>query len=147
PGGAWSGSVVSDGKSRRKIGLLALARRHLADTVFQPCEPSRRDPFPRCPASGRGATSDNSASRDARGGPRSFCWFFRAGVAELADAPDSKSGTRKGLRVRVPPPAVPFISAFRGGSASCTDLLRSVRLHSLVRLARTGEGSKGQHRI
>ena len=28
-----------------------------------------------------------------------------AGVAELADAPDSKSGGRKALRVRVPPPA------------------------------------------
>ena len=27
-----------------------------------------------------------------------------AGVAELADALDSKSGTRKGVGVRVPPP-------------------------------------------
>ena len=28
-----------------------------------------------------------------------------AGVAELADAPDSGSGARKGVRVRLPPPA------------------------------------------
>ena len=30
-----------------------------------------------------------------------------AGVVELVDAPDSKSGARNGVRVRVPPPA-PF---------------------------------------
>lgn len=29
-----------------------------------------------------------------------------AEVAELADAPDSKSGARKGMRVRLPPSAV-----------------------------------------
>jgi hypothetical protein len=28
-----------------------------------------------------------------------------AGVVELVDAPDSKSGARDGVRVRVPPPA------------------------------------------
>lgn len=28
-----------------------------------------------------------------------------AGVVELVDAPDSKSGARNGVRVRVPPPA------------------------------------------
>ena len=28
-----------------------------------------------------------------------------AGVMELVDAPDSKSGARKGVRVRFPPPA------------------------------------------
>ena len=31
--------------------------------------------------------------------------FGRAEVAELADAPDSKSGARKGVWVRVPPSA------------------------------------------
>lgn len=30
---------------------------------------------------------------------------FVAGVVELVDAPDSKSGAREGVRVRVPPPA------------------------------------------
>jgi hypothetical protein len=35
-----------------------------------------------------------------------------AGVAELAYAQDLKSCTRKGLRVRVPPPAFLFNSLF-----------------------------------
>jgi hypothetical protein len=35
---------------------------------------------------------------------------MNAGVAELADAPDSKSGGRKAVWVRFPPPA-PFFSA------------------------------------
>lgn len=36
-----------------------------------------------------------------------------AGVAELADAPDSKSGSRKGVWVRLPP-SVPFFSESSG---------------------------------
>ena len=113
PGGTWSGSVVNDGKSRRKIGLLALARRHLADTVFPALRTLPAGSDSRCPASGAERHPTNSASRGARRWPRSFCRFFRAGVAELADAPDSKSGTRKGLRVRVPPPAIPSRSHVR----------------------------------
>ena len=35
------------------------------------------------------------------------CVNLRAGVAELADAPDSKSGGRKAVWVRFPPPAPP----------------------------------------
>ena len=45
--------------------------------------------------------------RDAHG--RYTTWLGRfpqpAGVVELVDAPDSKSGARDGVRVRVPPPA------------------------------------------
>ena len=33
--------------------------------------------------------------------------LFNAGVAELADASDSKSDSRKGVWVRVPPPVLP----------------------------------------
>ena len=45
----------------------------------------------------------NSASECRPIGP--YATINAAGVAELADAPDSKSGARKGVWVRVPPPA------------------------------------------
>jgi LmbE family N-acetylglucosaminyl deacetylase len=40
-----------------------------------------------------------------RAGGMAYSARFSAGVAELADAPDSKSGSRKGVWVRSPPPA------------------------------------------
>src|SRR5260370_13330465 len=42
---------------------------------------------------------------------------FRAEVAELADAPDSKSGARKGVWVRVPPSASPERGRAEGATA------------------------------
>lgn len=41
-------------------------------------------------------------SQDSAGSSPAAC-TTHARVAELADAPDSKSGSRKGVRVRVPP--------------------------------------------
>src|SRR4029077_15532884 len=41
-------------------------------------------------------------------GPRILSLPFNAGVAELADALDSKSSDRKIVWVRAPPPALPF---------------------------------------
>jgi hypothetical protein len=40
-----------------------------------------------------------------------------AGVVELVDAPDSKSGARNGVRVRVPPPAPLSAAASQGNRA------------------------------
>jgi hypothetical protein len=50
--------------------------------------------------------------------------FAAAGVAELADALDSKSSTRKGVWVRAPPPA-PLL---RPSASSVRDLCQIFRL-------------------
>jgi hypothetical protein len=47
-----------------------------------------------------------------RGGPRLVPFREQAEVAELADAPDSKSGSLRGVWVRFPPSAL----AFQGNS-------------------------------
>ncbi len=54
---------------------------------------------------------------------------LRAGVMELVDVPDSKSGVREDVRVRVPPPAPEF---FKGGVNQVTGDALKALTHSVV---------------
>ena len=51
-----------------------------------------------------------------------------AGVVELVDAPDSKSGARNGVRVRVPPPA-PALNDWNTASRSKAQALTGIGLN------------------
>jgi hypothetical protein len=67
----------------------------------------------------RGCATDGAALATffTRGSFPLYCMIFPAGVAELADATDSKSVSRKGVWVRPPPPAL-FLGITTGGGES-----------------------------
>ena len=88
--GDWSGHGRQCAEERSSFNRAALATASWAAT-----------PRSKAASSFFGCTGEQRRGRAANA-----LIYLQAGVAELADAPDSKSGARKSVWVRVPPPAV-----------------------------------------
>src|SRR5712664_1953104 len=95
--------------------------------VFRPCPPV--------------ATGSGASLRAQDAGGRAVYHARQAEVAELADAPDSKSGARKGVWVRFPPSAL-FARRTRRAISPGTSRFRSGRCAGRVSCRGTVQGGR-----